>query len=481
MAAFTTTMALRAGTLLVVTLMTLVLASANPAQAAEESDAPREAAAAGENTDAEPLTLDELVRSVREGNSARRQNLIEREQRFIEARDERATLLQEMTRARREQETLGDQLRARFETGEDELSDLETLLEESSSDLKDVFTAVNQVAADTRASVQNSMVSAELGDRSELLSRLASTDTLPSAADLRALWLLLLDEMHESGRVARFEAPVIIASGEEEVREVTRIGTFTALASGEYLRYLPDSGRLLALARQPAGTSRSDALAFEAADDPLAMVALDPSRGAILSLVVQTPALEERIAQGGVIGYLILVLGLIGFALGLERLIHVAIASSRNRKALKHDDADHPIGQLRAVAQDPDFLNDADALSAKMDEIVTVASQRLTRGLPVLAIFAAVSPLLGLLGTVTGMIETFQVITLFGAGDPRLMSGGISQALITTQLGLAVAIPLLLIHSFAQSRANTLITELDEMAADAFAQSRAGRGNRGAS
>lgn len=174
------------------------------------------------------------------------------------------------------------------------------------------------------------------------------------------------------------------------------------------------------------------------------------------------------------IGYLIIALGLIGALLGLERLVHVSLAGRRSRQAQSNSDSDHPIGQLRAVARDPDYLQDADALSAKMDEIVTIASQRLNRGLPVLAIFAAVSPLLGLLGTVTGMIETFQVITLFGAGDPRLMSGGISQALITTQLGLAVAIPLLLIHSFAQSRANTLITELDEMAADVFASSRVG-------
>ena len=217
---------------------------------------------------------------------------------------------------------------------------------------------------------------------------------------------------------------MIVASGEEVTRQVTRVGTFTALAEGEYLRYLPDSGRLLALARQPAGTSRSDALAFEAGEEPLTMVALDPSRGAILSLVVQTPALEERLAQGGVIGYLIIVLGLIGAALGIERLVQVAVASRRSRRALAHNDEEHPIGQLRSVAENPDYLKDADALSAKMDEIVTVASQRLNRGLPILAIFAAVSPLLGLLGTVTGMIETFQVITLFGAGDPRLMSGG---------------------------------------------------------
>ena len=441
--------------------------------------APAESPEGEGEAETKALTLGELVQQVKEGGSERRRALEAREQRFLEARDERAAMLQDITRKRREAESLADELRNRFEAGEEELADLETRLDDRSGDLKDVFTAVNQVAADARASLQNSMVSAEVGDRDELLSRLASADALPSAKDLRALWLTLLDEMHESGRVSRFSAPVIVASGEELTRQVTRVGTFTALAEGEYLRYLPDSGRLLALARQPAGTSRSDALAFEAAEEPLTMVALDPSRGAILSLVVQTPALEERLAQGGVIGYLIIMLGMIGAALGVERLAQVAIASRRSRQALADNNEEHPIGQLRAVAQNPDYLKDADALSAKMDEIVTVASQRLNRGLPILAIFAAVSPLLGLLGTVTGMIETFQVITLFGAGDPRLMSGGISQALITTQLGLAVAIPLLLIHSFAQSRANTLITELDEMAADVFAKSRAGLGESG--
>jgi biopolymer transport protein ExbB len=372
----------------------------------------------------------------------------------VEARDQRAGLLRDVVRQRREAEALADRLRAAFEAGEDTLADLETTLDERSSDLREVFVAVNQVSADTLASIQNSMVSAQIRDRDVLLERLSSSETLPSADDLRALWLLLLEEMHQSGRVARFEVPIIAASGEEMAQ------------------FLPESGRLLALARQPAGTSRADALAFEQAGEELVSVALDPSRGAILSLIVQTPELRERVDQGGLIGYLIILLGAIGFALGIERIVHVAWAGRRSKRAVALDDGEHPIGQLRAIASDPDYQADTDALSAKMDEIVTVASQRLNRGLPILAVFAAVSPLLGLLGTVTGMIETFQVITLFGAGDPRLMSGGISQALVTTQLGLAVAIPLLLIHSFAQSRANTMVTELDEMAAEIFATSR---------
>lgn len=432
-----------------------------------------EEAAAAEVVEA--MTLTDLLEAVRDGTAARRAELEAREQRFLDARDERAALLEEARRRRARTEQEADRLRAAYEAGEDELAALETALDEQSGDLREVFSVVHQVSADMLPVVQNSMVSAQIAGRGEALERLASTDTIPSSADLRTLWTLLLEEMSESGRVARFETPIISPAGDEAVRTVTRIGTFSALADGDYLRYLPESGRLLALARQPVRVDRDAALAFEAAETPLVSVAVDPSRGAILSLIVQTPELQERIEQGGLIGYFILGLGAVGVLLGLERLLVISLAARRDSSVLAGGAADgrHAIGALRRAAADPDLLRDAEAMSAKMDEVITVATQYLNRGLPTLALFAAVSPLLGLLGTVTGMIETFQVITLFGAGDPRLMSGGISQALITTQLGLAVAIPLLLVHSFLQGRANTLSVRLDEIAADLFAAARA--------
>lgn len=425
-------------------------------------------------SDDAPTTLSELVETVREGSAARRAELALRERRFIDARDERAALLEEATQQRVREEAEADRLRSAYEQGEDELTELENLLDERSGDLSNVFVVVNQVAADAIPLVQNSMVSAQFSNRLALLEKLSSNESIPSADDLRELWLLLLDEMELSGQVARFEAPIITAGGEEEIKQVTRIGTFSALADGDYLRFLPESGRLLALARQPAGSTSASARVFEQAQQPLASVAIDPSRGAILSLIVQTPELGERVQQGGIIGYIIIGLGTIGLLLGLERMAVIGFAGRKARLALGSSSSQgkHAINRLRRATRNPDYLADVDAMSAKMDEIITTAAQKLRRGLPTLAIFAAVSPLLGLLGTVTGMIETFQVITLFGAGDPRLMSGGISQALITTQLGLAVAIPLLLIHSFLQGRTNNLITNLDEVAAELFAEGR---------
>jgi len=450
-------------------LLCLLLSGNVAAQDGNAADNGPAAAATG------PQTIAELVSEVREGSASRREEMAERERRFIEARDRQADLLDEARRQREQEEAEADRLRELYRQGEEELAALEDRLAESTGDLGNVFTVVTQVAGDAMPVIQNSMVSAQYGDRLPLLESLSASETVPSARQLRELWLLLLDEMVRSGEVARFEAPVITGGGEEVMRRVTRIGTFTALSDGQYLRFLPESGRLLALARQPAGAATSDIRAFEAASEPLAPIAIDPSRGSILSLIVQTPELAERVRQGGLIGYFILALGGIGLLLGLERIVVLVLASRRAKAAAATggEDREHPINDIRRVASDPKYLADVDAMSAKLDEIVATAAQRLRRGLPTLAIFAAVSPLLGLLGTVTGMIETFQVITLFGAGDPRLMSGGISQALITTQLGLAVAIPLLLVHSWLQGRANNLVANLDEFAADQFARGRA--------
>jgi biopolymer transport protein ExbB len=404
----------------------------------------------------------------------------EREQRFINAREERRLLLRQARAQRQAAEREADQLRAAFERSEEELADLETQLDKNAGDLREVFSVVRQVSSDVAPVLQNSLVSAQLGQREELVQRLASGEGNPTAQDMRELWLTLLDEMEQSGRVARFDTAVIAANGEEQNRQVTRIGTFNALADGQYLRYLPESGKLLALARQPTGTSAADALAFEQQRQPLATISIDPSRGSILALIVQTPEIRERVQQGGVIGYIILLIGAAGLVLGAYRLFTVVVAQ-RSAAAKQGDAADAAsdlaVSRLHAVARDEAYFIDADALAAKLDEVVAAEAERLNRGLPTLAIFAAVSPLLGLLGTVTGMIETFQVITLFGAGDPRLMSGGISQALITTQLGLAVAIPLLLLHSFLQGRANRLVALLDQTATELFARQR-GQGAR---
>ena len=131
--------------------------------------------------------------------------------------------------------------------------------------------------------------------------------------------------------------------------------------------------------------------------------------------------------------------------------------------------ADNPLGRIMTIyRKNPDI--DTETLGLKLDEAILKEMPALHRGLGTLALLAAIAPLLGLLGTVTGIIETFQSITLFGTGDPRTISGGISQALVTTVMGLVTAIPLLLLHSFLSTKSNRLVHILDEKSASFVAQ-----------
>jgi len=180
---------------------------------------------------------------------------------------------------------------------------------------------------------------------------------------------------------------------------------------------------------------------------------------------VQAPDLKERIQQGGWIGFIILGLGAIGLLLAIQRFIYLAITGRGVAQQQKETTASlkNPLGRILSVYNDN--IQDVETLSLKLDEAILREIPKIEIGLITLAMLAAIAPMLGLLGTVSGMIETFQSITLFGTGDPKLMSGGISQALVTTELGLAVAIPLVLIHSAISSKSNRLVQILDEESA----------------
>ena len=230
---------------------------------------------------------------------------------------------------------------------------------------------------------------------------------------------------------------------------------------------MPENRNLVELARQPVERLRDLMEEFETSEaGALKTAVVDPTRGAIMALLVQTPNLQERIKQGGWIGYIILILGAIGLLIALIRfvvLMRMEHGVSKQQKT-KELNMKNPLGRILSVYSDK-IAQDVETLSLKLDEAILRETPSIERGLITLAILAAVTPMLGLLGTVSGMIETFQSITLFGTGDPKLMSGGISQALVTTELGLAVAIPILLIHSALSSKSNRLIQILDEESA----------------
>lgn len=416
---------------------------------------------------AAPTNIDELLEQVKRERVLEQQQNKLREAEFLEARDQQARLLREARAALASEEARTASLSEQFEQNEGLIIDKEAQLQEKSGSLGELFGSVRQMVNDSRSVLENSMTSLQNRERIEQLNALAERQQQPTIDDLHLLWLSFQEEMTASGKVVRFATDIINASGAIESREVIRVGVFTAFSDGKFLRYLPETGNLVELARQPVPRLRDIANSFENADAASVQpVVIDPTRGAIMALLVQTPSMQERINQGGWIGYIILGLGVIGLLLAIQRFVYLVSVQRRVNQQQKTSETsqNNPLGRILSVYSD-ELANDVETLSLKLDEAILRETPTIERGLVTLAILAAIAPMLGLLGTVSGMIETFQSITLFGTSDPKLMSGGISQALVTTQLGLAVAIPLLLMHSALSSKSNRLIQILDEESA----------------
>lgn len=350
------------------------------------------------------------------------------------------------------------ELKAAFQANEDALAEQGEALRSRSGQLGEVFGVVKQQAQDLHGLVDDSMITAQYPERAELLA-FADRKRIPTLSELEGLWFLLQQEMTATGEVVRFSAPVVQASGERVDAEVLRVGPFTALNSqGEYLNYV--EGGLQVLPVQPNRSVLAQAQTFVQGQGSSLVV--DPSRGNLLALLAQTPNLQERIAQGGLVGYIILGLGGVGLLVALWKLLATLKIEFSVRSQLRKPEqgnAGNPLGRVLAAGQ---AGRTTDETELRVDEALLKEAPLLERGLTLLKLIAAVAPLLGLLGTVTGMIGTFQSITLFGTGDPKLMAGGISQALMTTVLGLCVAIPLLFCHSLLAARSRRLLQLLQQ-------------------
>lgn len=410
-----------------------------------------------------PKDLDALLKQVKRESILEQQQNKKREAEFVEARDEQTKLLAQSQAQLAEQEHRTTLLNLVFQSQQKKLADKETLLQEKSGSLGELFGTVRQMANDSRSVLESSMISAQKPRRGEFLTILAEHKQQPTIIELRNFWFMIQEEMTESGKISKFSIPVITAEGVVEEQQITRVGAFTAFSDGKFFRYVPETGNLVELGRQPVERLRQVVQDFEQADLGLQDVVVDPTRGAILPLLVQSPDLKERIQQGGWIGYIILGLGAIGLLIALLRFIILTVVGRGvdSQQKQKEISLKNPLGRILSVYNETGE-QDVETLSLKLDEAILREIPKIERGIVTLAIIAAITPMLGLLGTVSGMIETFQSITLFGTGDPKLMSGGISQALVTTELGLAVAIPIMLIHSAISSKSNRLVQILDE-------------------
>ena len=420
-------------------------------------------------------TLEELAKMVREAATTEARINEEREARFVRERDNQRQLLADAREELANENSRADRLRVEYDQNERTLADLETTLSERMGNLGELFGVVRQSAGDVQAALDDSMVTAQLTGRTQFLSGLAQRRELPTVPELRQLWSAMVTEIAESGKVVRFSAPVERVSGDRENLEIVRLGVFNAVSDGTFLDWDTRKSRenFIELGRQPARRHAGMARDLQGAGEgEIIAMSVDFTRGQILRAVVQSKTPMERVWEdGGPVGYVIIGLGLFGLLICIWKAVALYSTGGKISRQMKNTEANkgNPLGRVLAVYSDnPDV--DLETLELKLDEAILRETAPIETGLSFIKVLYVVAPLLGLLGTVVGMISTFQMITLFGTGDPRMMAGGISTALVTTVLGLTVAIPLTLFHSFLQGKAKALIQVLEEQAAGIIAR-----------
>jgi len=422
----------------------------------------------------ELLTLDELLNLVEQGRARDNQAEAQRLQQFQRAQADQQQLLRETLNQKASEEARSARLETTFEENELLIADVTAQLDIRLGSLRELFGVLQQVAGDARGLFEASITNIEYPERSEFLTDLAakmgSSSQLASIEEIERLWFELQREATELGKVKRLrDFEIITQDGQLSYEDVIRIGGFNLVADGRYLSHNPDTNSVSELQRQPEqGRFIGSTSNLVAATPGQEMVrfGLDPTRGQILSLLVDTPTATERVHQGGIVGYVIIALGIFGVLLSLERIVSLGIAGRKVKSQLKRDapSDDNALGRVLKVYHDNQQV-DTETLELKLGEAILKEIPALQRGVLFIKIISVVAPLLGLLGTVTGMIQTFQAITLFGTGDPKLMAGGISQALVTTMLGLTVAIPTVLLHTVVSGRSRTIIQILQEQSA----------------
>ena len=427
-----------------------------------------------DETPKEISSLNELLLKVQEEALYDSEENRARIAKFMAEKSTQDAVLQETLANLKVQEDRAVRLEKTFDENDVKLSELEDLKAERLGAFGELFGVVRGTASEMGAQIKESIISGELQGRSKTLTDLAKSKALPSNEELEMLWYHLLEEMNAQGEVKRFSGTIVDTDGNFSEEEVVRVGPWTAFdRKGNFLGYLPDDERYRVLGRQPQ--ARFLDLGDNIVDGDKGDIvkgAIDPSRGAILSLLIQTPGLNERIGQGGIVGYIILGLLAVGLALSIERIFRLTVtarAVNAQAKDVDNPNESNPLGRVLA-AYHSNKSADVETLELKLDDAILKELPSLERGINFIKLLSSVAPLLGLLGTVTGMIVTFQAITLFGTGDPKLMAGGISQALVTTVLGLTAAIPLVLLHSIAQTRSRSIQQILDEQSAGLIAE-----------
>jgi len=431
---------------------------------------------------ADAKSLDELLQMIQSQKMSESKEYNAREAAFNRDKSKQAAALKSAQAEKAAEERRSDRLEATIRDNDAKLATLREQRDKRLGSLKELFGHLTGAAGDVRERINTSIVSAQYPGRSEflgeLIAKMSSDTKLPSIEEIERLWYETQREMVESSRVAKFTTTVLQADGQQVEKEVVRVGSYNLMSNGDYLDYNAEKGLVSELARQPSA-HQGGAADLQEATEGFTKVGVDPTGplgGSLLAALINTPTLVERWHYGGIVGYVISAIFVVAIILAIWRFVVLTGITSKVSAQLKASSAndDNPLGRILKVSEANPGL-DAESLELKLHEAVLKERPAIESGLNLLKIISMVAPLLGLLGTVTGMIITFQMITLFGAGDPKAMAGGISQALITTVLGLVVAIPTVLMHTLVNGKAQSVLHILEEQSAGIVAGSVEGR------
>ena len=426
-------------------------------------------------------SVDALLQEIRNNSATVEQENRERLQRFQQQANRQTAELSKAQGELAQLERRAAEVERSFASNRNQISRLEEQLRAAQGDFGEVFGLARSKAGEFKALLDSSLITAEYPKRTAVLGRIAESKALPSAEELDLIWKTMLDEIEGQREVKEFPAAVAnINDGESQ--QVTRVGPFSVFTTNgaQFLSYQkPDaeSGEnaalLTLLPKQPGGQISSAAKQVAgAAEGSIVYAPLDPTRGELLKSFERVPSFKERHwVQGGNIGKFIIIMAALGVLFGIFNIIRLFFAkmaiNGQKRKA--QPSKSNALGRVM-MAYEGAQNKDADTVELKLDEAILRESPKFEFGLNILKLLAGVAPLLGLLGTVTGMIQTFQAMMIYGTGDPQLMAGGISVALVTTMLGLYAAIPLLVLHSFCASMARSIQGTLEEQSAGIVAR-----------
>ncbi|EJL6982337.1 MotA/TolQ/ExbB proton channel family protein [Vibrio cholerae] len=411
-----------------------------------------------------------LVQQATQEKAQQQQHNQQREAGFVQTAQElqaaKAELLAERNRLQKE----ADQLSSQFSDNENTLARLEETLRLETGSLGEMFGVVRQNAKELQSELDQSVTGVEPRAHQQSIDDVVAAKTLPSMAQLRGLWQAMSEEIRASGQVQTTEIQWLNGQGEMLTVPALRLGSLGLISEQGYVKW--DNARQQALSYQQLP---SDFPTFShirtLVDGDVVTMKVDPSRGVLLEQLALTPTFSQRLQAGGVIGNVILVLLGVGLIIALYRGAILATLRQKIKAQLKNPEqpGNNPLGRILAV-YNKEQQRSVEALELRLLEAVVDEQNHLETGLSMLKLLAALAPMLGLLGTVTGMIETFQVITQFGNGDPKVMAGGISMALVTTVEGLIAAIPLLLAHNILSAQAEAIRNILEKQGIGLVAQ-----------